>query len=75
MRAPCGHTISSPKSKDPDVCKYHLVGDCPHEMWVNQGGKASPNSPVGPCKKQHSEAAICQHIVGMWPGYLEMINQ
>eukprot|EP00913_Durusdinium_trenchii_P003620 g3349.t1 len=42
--------------KDPDVCKYHLVGDCPHEMWVNQGGKASPNSPVGPCKKQHSEA-------------------
>lgn len=42
--------------KDADVCKYHLVGDCPHEMWVNQGGKASPNSPVGPCKKQHSEA-------------------
>ncbi|CAJ1327091.1 unnamed protein product [Effrenium voratum] len=42
--------------KDPDVCKYHLVGDCPHEMWLNQGGKASPNSPVGPCKKQHSEA-------------------
>eukprot|EP00435_Cladocopium_sp_Y103_P009449 s4386_g2.t1 len=32
--------------QDPDVCKYHLVGDCPHEMWVNQGGKASPNSPL-----------------------------
>ncbi|CAE7431575.1 crop [Symbiodinium natans] len=42
--------------KDPDVCKYYLVGDCPHEMWINQEGKASPNSPVGACKKQHSEA-------------------
>ncbi|CAE7316096.1 crop [Symbiodinium pilosum] len=42
--------------KDPDVCKHYLVGDCPHEMWVNQEGKASPNSPVGACKKQHSEA-------------------
>ena len=59
------------KSKDPDVCKYHLVGDCPHEMWVNQGGKASPNSPVGPCKKQHSEAAICQQIVGIVVGTLK----
>lgn len=113
-------TLFSILLKDPDVCKYHLVGDCPHEMWVNQamplvldhhcqhflrnetysvrqnqtrhdgleglgtglhgahrghpfslgipwgshggamaaaeGGKASPNSPVGPCKKQHSEA-------------------
>ena len=42
--------------QDADVCKYHLVGDCPHDMWLNQGGKASANSPVGPCKKQHSEA-------------------
>jgi hypothetical protein len=25
-----------------------------------QGGKASPNSPVGPCKKQHSEVELAE---------------
>eukprot|EP00411_Alexandrium_monilatum_P114270 CAMPEP_0175696294 /NCGR_PEP_ID=MMETSP0097-20121207/32876_1 /TAXON_ID=311494 /ORGANISM="Alexandrium monilatum, Strain CCMP3105" /LENGTH=283 /DNA_ID=CAMNT_0017003445 /DNA_START=34 /DNA_END=883 /DNA_ORIENTATION=+ len=42
--------------KDDDVCKYYLVGDCPHEMFVNQEGRTAVNSPIGPCKKQHSEA-------------------
>mmetsp|Transcript_115571 Transcript_115571/g.359945 ORF Transcript_115571/g.359945 Transcript_115571/m.359945 type:complete len:215 (+) Transcript_115571:193-837(+) len=42
--------------KDGDVCKYFLVGDCPHEMFVNQEGKTAVNSPIGSCRKQHSEA-------------------
>mmetsp|Transcript_44878 Transcript_44878/g.129791 ORF Transcript_44878/g.129791 Transcript_44878/m.129791 type:complete len:294 (-) Transcript_44878:1205-2086(-) len=42
--------------KDDDVCKYYLVGDCPHEMFVNQEGRTAVNSPIGACKKQHSEA-------------------
>merc|ERR1712187_951309 len=42
--------------KDDDVCKYYLVGDCPHEMFVNQEGRAAVNSPIGACKRQHSEA-------------------
>eukprot|EP00933_Yihiella_yeosuensis_P038895 TRINITY_DN32846_c0_g1_i1.p1 TRINITY_DN32846_c0_g1~~TRINITY_DN32846_c0_g1_i1.p1 ORF type:complete len:424 (+),score=103.47 TRINITY_DN32846_c0_g1_i1:109-1380(+) len=42
--------------KDRDVCKHYLVGDCPHEFWVNQEGVASKNSPVGACRRQHSEA-------------------
>lgn len=42
--------------KDDDVCKYFLVDECPHEMFVNQEGRTAVNSPIGACKKQHSEA-------------------
>lgn len=42
--------------KDDNVCKHYLVYDCPHEMFVNQEGKTSVNSPIGPCTKLHSEA-------------------
>jgi len=42
--------------KDEDVCKHYLVGDCPHDMFVNQDGKVAVNSPIGACRKQHSEA-------------------
>lgn len=42
--------------KDADVCKHYLVWECPHDMFVDQSGKASANSPIGPCPNQHSEA-------------------
>jgi len=42
--------------KDDNICKHWLVGMCPHECFVNQEGKAAVNSPIGACKKQHSEA-------------------
>ena len=36
-------------AQDPDVCKYHLVGDCPHEMWVNQAGDSKEDHQT-PCR-------------------------
>eukprot|EP00415_Alexandrium_ostenfeldii_P002916 UN2916 len=44
------------KFTDDDVCKHYLVGECPHEMFINQEGNTAVNSPIGSCKKQHSEA-------------------
>mmetsp|Transcript_68022 Transcript_68022/g.153885 ORF Transcript_68022/g.153885 Transcript_68022/m.153885 type:complete len:440 (+) Transcript_68022:166-1485(+) len=49
-------TVGRQSFKDDDVCKHFLVGDCPHELFVNQEGRTAVNSPIGPCKKQHSEA-------------------
>eukprot|EP00746_Dinoflagellata_sp_MGD_P080574 gnl/MRDRNA2_/MRDRNA2_32152_c0_seq1.p1 gnl/MRDRNA2_/MRDRNA2_32152_c0~~gnl/MRDRNA2_/MRDRNA2_32152_c0_seq1.p1 ORF type:complete len:723 (+),score=181.41 gnl/MRDRNA2_/MRDRNA2_32152_c0_seq1:104-2272(+) len=42
--------------KDKDICKYFLVWDCPHTWFVNQQGGTAKNSPLGPCKRQHSVA-------------------
>lgn len=36
--------------RDPDVCKYHLVDFCPHELFPNT------RSDLGPCGKIHSDA-------------------
>lgn len=42
--------------KDDDVCKHHLVWECPHAMFLDQSGNFAAKSPLGPCKNQHSEA-------------------
>mmetsp|Transcript_102942 Transcript_102942/g.266147 ORF Transcript_102942/g.266147 Transcript_102942/m.266147 type:complete len:416 (-) Transcript_102942:139-1386(-) len=51
-----GDNIKRQSFKDDDVCKYYLVGDCPHEHFVNTEGKPATCSPIGGCKKQHSQA-------------------
>jgi len=45
---------------DDDVCKNHLVWECPNSMFVNQAGKIAPNSPLGECKRKHAEAMIAR---------------
>jgi len=42
--------------KDDDICKHHLVWQCPHDMFVDTQGRAAVKSPIGPCRKKHSEA-------------------
>lgn len=46
-------TLFSILLEDPDVCKYHLVGDCPHEMWVNQ---AMPRTTTANIDETYSTA-------------------
>ena len=35
---------------DPDVCKYYLMGFCPHDLFPNT------KADLGPCPKRHDEA-------------------
>ena len=39
--------------------EFHFFTPTPDSA---QGGKASPNSPVGPCKKQHSEVELAEIV-------------
>ncbi|XP_046801841.1 luc7-like protein 3 [Lucilia cuprina] len=48
------HPSEAPKSvnwEDPDLCQYHLVKFCPHELFVNT------RADLGPCGRIHDDEA------------------
>ncbi|XP_065364478.1 luc7-like protein 3 [Calliphora vicina] len=48
------HPSEAPKSvnwQDPDLCQYHLVKFCPHELFVNT------RADLGPCGRIHDDEA------------------
>jgi len=48
---------TEPKQRyyDRDVCKFYLLGFCPHECFMNDKKRITANSPLGACTKYHSD--------------------